>query len=138
MTNHDDQIRSLLCDLRTVAEHQRRRARRVLLHPDGIFMPTTLPTAEGADMQGAYRQIFDAIRLDVTFTIDELEVTSDDSAYALDPQQRHPDRARHRRPDRRIEPGDLPVPPHRRRLEDRPLHVQQAGMNGTDLESPPR
>lgn len=46
-------------------------------------MPTTLPTAEGANMQGAYRQIFDAIRLDVTFAIDELVITNDQSAYAL-------------------------------------------------------
>ena len=46
-------------------------------------MPATLPTAKGADIEGAYRQIFDAIRLDVTFTIDELEVTSDQTAYAL-------------------------------------------------------
>lgn len=42
-----------------------------------------LPTANGADMQGAYRQIFDTIHLDVTFTIDELEITSDHTAYAL-------------------------------------------------------
>ena len=46
-------------------------------------MPAGLPTAKGAEMEGAYRQIFDAIRLDVAFTIDELEVTSDQSAYAL-------------------------------------------------------
>ena len=50
---------------------------------DGVFMPTTLPTAAGADMEAAYRQIFQAIRLDVTFTIDELEVASEDVAYAL-------------------------------------------------------
>jgi ketosteroid isomerase-like protein len=46
-------------------------------------MPTTLPTAKGADMQDAYQQIFDTIRLDVTFTIDELEITGDHTAYAL-------------------------------------------------------
>ena len=50
---------------------------------DGIFMPTTLPTVTGAEMAGGYRQIFDAIRLDVAFTIDELAVTSDETAYAL-------------------------------------------------------
>ncbi len=66
-----------------------------MLHPDGIFMPTTLPTAQGADMEGAHRQIFEAIRLDVNFTIDELVITSDHSAY-VDSQQRHPDRARDR------------------------------------------
>lgn len=50
---------------------------------DGIFMPTTLPTVTGAEMAGGYRQIFDAISLDVAFTIDELAVTSDEAAYAL-------------------------------------------------------
>ena len=34
-------------------------------------------------MADGYRQIFDAIRLNVTFTIHELVVTSDDTAYAL-------------------------------------------------------
>jgi ketosteroid isomerase-like protein len=34
-------------------------------------------------MADGYRAIFDAIRLDVVFTIDELAVTSDETAYAL-------------------------------------------------------
>ena len=46
-------------------------------------MPTTLPTATGAHMRQAYEQIFTAIALDVTFTIDELVVAGDDFAYAL-------------------------------------------------------
>jgi uncharacterized protein (TIGR02246 family) len=50
---------------------------------DGIFMPTTLPTVTGSDMADGYRQIFEAIRLNVAFTIDELAVTSDETAYAL-------------------------------------------------------
>jgi ketosteroid isomerase-like protein len=50
---------------------------------DAVFMPTTLPTVNGADMADGYRRIFDAIRLEVTFTIDELVVTSDETAYAL-------------------------------------------------------
>lgn len=50
---------------------------------DGVFMPTTLPTVTGADMADGYRRIFDAIRLDVTFTIDELVVTSDETAHGL-------------------------------------------------------
>ena len=138
MTNHDDQIRALLATYEQSLNTSDAALAASCYTPDGIFMPTTLPTAEGADMQGAYRQIFDAIRLDVTFTIDELEITSDDSRVRAHPQQRHPNRARHRRPDGRIEPRDLPVPPHRHRLEDRPLHVQQTRMNDTDLESPPR
>jgi uncharacterized protein (TIGR02246 family) len=49
---------------------------------DAVFMPTALPTATGATMQQAYEQIFTAIGLDVTFTIDEV-VVAGDVAYAL-------------------------------------------------------
>jgi uncharacterized protein (TIGR02246 family) len=83
MTNHDDQIRSLLAVYEQALNTSDAALAVSCYTPDGIFMPTTLPTAEGADMEGAYRQIFGAIRLDVTFTIDELEITSDHSAYAL-------------------------------------------------------
>ena len=83
MTNHDDQIRSLLATYERSLNTSDAALAASCYTPDGVFMPTTLPTAEGANMQGAYRQIFDAIRLDVTFTIDELEITSDTSAYAL-------------------------------------------------------
>jgi uncharacterized protein (TIGR02246 family) len=50
---------------------------------EGVFMPTGLPTVTGPDMAEGYRQIFVAIRLNVTFIIDELAVTSDSDAYAL-------------------------------------------------------
>ncbi len=50
---------------------------------DGLFMPTTLPSARGTELRGAYEQIFNTIRLDVEFSIDELVVVSDTSAYAL-------------------------------------------------------
>jgi uncharacterized protein (TIGR02246 family) len=50
---------------------------------DGVFMATTLPTAAGGALHDAYAQTFDAIRLSVQFTIDELVVASDDVAYAL-------------------------------------------------------
>jgi uncharacterized protein (TIGR02246 family) len=83
MTNHDDQIRSLLATYERSLNTSDAALAASCYTPDGVFMPTTLPTAEGANMQGAYRQIFDAIRLDVTFAVDELEITSDNSAYAL-------------------------------------------------------
>ena len=51
--------------------------------PDGVFMPTTLPTASGAKLHAAYTQIFANIRLEVAFTVDELVVVSDRFAYAL-------------------------------------------------------
>ena len=50
---------------------------------DGVFMPTSLPTVFGPDMTDGYHQIFGAIRLDVRFTIDELVVTTDETAHAL-------------------------------------------------------
>ena len=50
---------------------------------DGVFMPTTLPTAAGSELTAAYARTFEAIHLDVTFTIDELVVASDSLAYAL-------------------------------------------------------
>jgi uncharacterized protein (TIGR02246 family) len=50
---------------------------------DGVFMPTTLPTARGSTMQEAYARTFQTIRLNVTFTIDELVIASDAIAYAL-------------------------------------------------------
>jgi uncharacterized protein (TIGR02246 family) len=50
---------------------------------DGVFMPTTQPTATAEGMREAYTQIFSVIHLKVTFTIDELVIASDDIAYAL-------------------------------------------------------
>jgi uncharacterized protein (TIGR02246 family) len=50
---------------------------------DGVFMPTTQPTATAAHMRETYAQIFSIIDLAVTFTIDELVIAGDDIAYAL-------------------------------------------------------
>jgi ketosteroid isomerase-like protein len=50
---------------------------------DGVFMPTTLPTATGPALTKAYDQTFAAIHLAVTFNIDELVVASETIAYAL-------------------------------------------------------
>jgi uncharacterized protein (TIGR02246 family) len=83
MTNHDDQIRSLLATYEQSLNTSDAALAASCYTRDGIFMPTTLPTASGADMPRAYRQIFDAISLDVTFSIDELEITSERTAYAL-------------------------------------------------------
>lgn len=83
MKSHDEQIRSLLATYERSLNTSDAALAASCYTPDGIFMPTTLPTAHGADMEDAYRQIFDAIRLHVTFTIDELVITSDHSAYSL-------------------------------------------------------
>jgi uncharacterized protein (TIGR02246 family) len=50
---------------------------------DGVFMPTTQPTATAGELGDAYEAIFGVVHLSVTFTIDELVVASDEIAYAL-------------------------------------------------------
>ena len=83
MTTDEIQIRDLLATYERSLNSSDAELAAACYAPGGIFMPTTLPTVVGDDMAGGYRRIFDAIRLEVTFTIDELAITSDDSAYAL-------------------------------------------------------
>lgn len=50
---------------------------------DGIFMPTEGPTAIGVEqLEGAYRSVFNAIKLNVGFTIEEI-VQSGEYAFAI-------------------------------------------------------
>ncbi len=83
MATHEAQIRDLLDTYEQSLNASDAALAATCYTPDGIFMPTTLPTATGADVEDAYRQIFEAIKLDVTFTIDELVIASDTVAYAL-------------------------------------------------------
>lgn len=83
MSNHSDQIRALLQTYERALNTSDAALAASCYTADGVFMPTTLPTASGNAMQAAYRQVFAAIRLRVTFILDELVVTSDESAYAL-------------------------------------------------------
>jgi ketosteroid isomerase-like protein len=46
-------------------------------------MPTTLPTVRGADIRDNYADFFRRVRMDVTFTIDEIVVASATLAYAM-------------------------------------------------------
>ncbi len=48
-----------------------------LYAPDGVFMPLFLPTATGDGIVGSYRQIFEAIKLDIAFETDDLSVDGD-------------------------------------------------------------
>jgi len=49
---------------------------------DGVFMPTTLPTAKGAEqLRESYTNVFKAIQLNVKFTFEEI-VVSGDVAFA--------------------------------------------------------
>ncbi|AIC21214.1 ketosteroid isomerase [Pseudomonas chlororaphis] len=50
---------------------------------DAVFMPQNSPPAVGRDaVRAAYRQVFDLIRLDVRFTIDEIQPLSRDWVFA--------------------------------------------------------
>jgi len=50
---------------------------------DSVFMPQNSPAAVGRDaVRGAYRYVFDAIKLNIRFEIDEIHPLSNDWAYA--------------------------------------------------------
>jgi uncharacterized protein (TIGR02246 family) len=48
---------------------------------DGVFMPSEAPTSVGFDqVRGAYQHVFETIKLDISFSIDEIEL---DGGYAF-------------------------------------------------------
>jgi len=50
---------------------------------DAVFMPQNSPPAVGREaVRAAYRQVFDLIKLDVRFTLDEIQPLSRDWAFA--------------------------------------------------------
>lgn len=79
----EDDIRALLGTYETSLNTSDASLAASCYTTDGVFMPTTLPTASGAAITAAYENIFAAIKLDVVFAIDELVVASDELAYAL-------------------------------------------------------
>ena len=44
---------------------------------DGVFMPHQFPSSAGPHIKRAYEQIFEAIGLDIAFTVDEVAVAGD-------------------------------------------------------------
>ncbi|MFA4080229.1 YybH family protein [Mycobacteroides salmoniphilum] len=82
MTNEHD-IRTLLYTYEQALNNSDATLAASCYTTDGVFMPTAQPTASGNGLREAYEQIFRAIRLSVTFTIDELVVASHNIAYAL-------------------------------------------------------
>jgi ketosteroid isomerase-like protein len=49
---------------------------------DGVLIPAMLPTATGPAIHDTYVRTFAAVRLDFTFTIDEIVVINDTFTYA--------------------------------------------------------
>lgn len=83
MSSVETAIRALLTTYETALNTSDAALAASCYSADGIFMPTTLPTASGDQMETAYRHVFAAIRLAVVFTIEELVVVGEDTAYAL-------------------------------------------------------
>lgn len=78
----DDDIRTLLKTYETSLNTSDADLAISCYTADGVFMPTTAPTASGAALKDAYLGIFGTVKLDVEFTIDELVLAGDDLAYA--------------------------------------------------------
>lgn len=83
MASASDQIRGLLAAYEASLNTSNAALAASCYTPDGVFMPTMLPTATGPGIREAYGQIFTAVRLQVRFSVDELVVASEDTAYAL-------------------------------------------------------
>ncbi len=62
MATNEDQIRELLATYGRSLNTSDAALAATCYTADGVFMPTTLPTASGSDMEGAYGQIFEAIK----------------------------------------------------------------------------
>ena len=83
MTNSDEQqIRDLLATYQKSLNTSDAELAASLYTDDGVFMPHSFPTSRKAEVRGAYGMIFDAISLDIDFTIDEL-VVDGDHGYGL-------------------------------------------------------
>ena len=89
-TNDDSAIRQLLATYQESLNKSDADLAASCYTSDGIFMPTTLPTAAGTQaLKDSYTTIFGNIQLDVKFIIEELVVTSDTYAYALTSSKGH-------------------------------------------------
>jgi len=77
-TEDETQIAALLERYETALNASNVDAVLELYAPDGVFMPSSAPTAEGADqVRATYEFVFSTIQLAVRFSIDEIEVGGD-------------------------------------------------------------
>ncbi len=81
MTNQE-QIRNILDRYESALNASDVDAVLALYAEDAVFMPTNAPTATGATaVRAAYEHVFGMIKLDIAFSIDEIEV-GDNVAFA--------------------------------------------------------
>ncbi len=78
----EQEIRSLLSTYQGALNASDADLAASLYTADGVFMPHQFPSSVGPSVKDAYRQIFEAIGLDIAFSVDEVTVAGD-FAYAL-------------------------------------------------------
>ena len=81
--NAGDEIKALLATYENLLKAGDAPRAAACYTSDGMFIPAGLPTVVGAAMADAYARLLKALRLNITFTIDELVVASEEIAYAL-------------------------------------------------------
>ncbi|MDA0302038.1 MAG: nuclear transport factor 2 family protein [Chloroflexi bacterium] len=78
----EQEIRSLLTTYEGALNTSDAELAASLYTADGVFMPHQFPSSVGPHVRDAYQQIFEAIGLDIAFSVDEVTVVGD-FAYAL-------------------------------------------------------
>ena len=78
----EQEIRSLLSTYEGALNSSDAELAASLYTADGVFMPQQFPSSVGPDIEGAYKQTFEAIGLDIAFSVDEVTVNGE-FAYAL-------------------------------------------------------
>lgn len=77
----EEEIRSLLTIYAGALNASDAKLAASLYTADGVFMPHQFPSSAGPQIVDAYTQIFEAIGLNIAFTVDEVTVEGD-FAYA--------------------------------------------------------
>ena len=78
----EQEIRSLLSTYEGALNASDAGLAASLYTADGVFMPHQFPSSAGPNIEGAYKQTFEAIGLNIAFSVDEITVEGD-FAYAL-------------------------------------------------------
>jgi uncharacterized protein (TIGR02246 family) len=82
MSNDAAEIQAVLDRYEAALNNSDANAALALYAHDGVFMPSSAPTAVGTEeVKAAYEFVFSTIRLDIKFLIDEI-VVDGSSAYA--------------------------------------------------------
>jgi uncharacterized protein (TIGR02246 family) len=78
-----DEIRDLLQTYAKAIRQSDAVAAAACYTRDGVFLPALAPASRGGDIPSVYQQLLAAVRLDFTFTFDEIVVASETVAYGL-------------------------------------------------------